>query len=113
MTKLINALISLSLMGAALLPAQALAQDKPALAPAASAAKATLSSQSLVGDLMADPDAKAVLTADIPEVVANPQLTMGYSMKLADIAQFEPSLTPATLAKIDKDLAAMQAKRGH
>ncbi len=107
----LNVLIALSLAGAALAPVQVLAQDKPA--PAASSAKAPLSSQSLVGDLIADPDAKAVLTADIPQVVANPQLSMGYGMKLRDIAQFEPTLTEATLAKIDADLAAMQAKRGH
>jgi hypothetical protein len=82
-------------------------------APAKAEAGAKLSADSLVGDLIKDPDAKAVLTADIPEVVANPQLTMGYGMKLRDIAQFEPTLTPETLAKIDADLAAMQAKRGH
>ena len=82
-------------------------------APAAAAAGAKLSADSLVGDLIKDPDAKAVLTADIPEVVANPQLTMGYGMKLRDIQQFEPTLTNEVLAKIDKDLAAMQAKRGH
>jgi hypothetical protein len=82
---------------------------------AAAKAEATtkLSADSLVGDLMKDPDAKAVLTADIPDVVANPQLTMGYGMKLRDIAQFEPALTTDVLAKIDKDLAAMQVKRGH
>jgi len=81
-------------------------------APAAASA-AKLSVDSLVGDLIKDPDAKAVLTANIPEVVANPQLTMGYGMKLRDIAQFEPTLTAEKLTKIDKDLAALQAKRGH
>jgi hypothetical protein len=83
-----------------------------AQAPAPAKASAPLSADSLVGDLMKDPDAKAVLTADIPDVVTNPQLTMAYAMKLREIAQFEPALTAETLAKIDKDLAAMQAKRG-
>jgi hypothetical protein len=81
--------------------------------PAAAEPSAKLSIDSLVGDLIKDSDAKAVLTTDIPEVVSNPQLTMGYGMKLRDIAQFEPTLTAEMLAKIDKDLAAMQAKRGH
>ncbi|PXA93699.1 hypothetical protein DMC18_08225 [Caulobacter sp. D5] len=97
--------LALGGVGASLAQAQTPA---PAAAPAAK-----LSVDSLVGDLIKDPDAKAVLTANIPEVVANPQLTMGYGMKLRDIAQFEPTLTPEKLAKIDKDLAALQAKRGH
>ncbi|MBI1686757.1 hypothetical protein [Caulobacter hibisci] len=97
--------LTLALGGAGVSLAQAPA---PAAAPAAK-----LSVDSLVGDLIKDSDAKAVLTANIPEVVTNPQLTMGYGMKLRDIAQFEPTLTPEKLAKIDKDLAAMQAKRGH
>ncbi|GEM_PF-2125499 len=97
--------LTLALGGANASLAQAPA---PAAAPAAK-----LSVDSLVGDLIKDPDAKVVLTANIPEVVANPQLTMGYGMKLRDIAQFEPTLTAEKLAKIDKDLAAMQAKRGH
>jgi hypothetical protein len=84
-----------------------------AAAPAAAQPGAKLSIDSLVGDLIKDSDAKAVLTTDIPEVVSNPQLTMGYGMKLRDVAQFEPTLTAEMLGKIDKDLAAMQAKRGH
>lgn len=96
---ILTAFVAFSLAGLV-----AFAQDKAA---------PKLSSQSLVGDLVADPDAKAVLTADVPEVVGNPRLSMGYSLKLRDIAQFEPTLTDAMLAKIDKDLADMQAKRGH
>ena len=104
---ILTAFIALSLTGGVVTVASA--QDK---APATAAAP-KLSTQSLVGDLVADPDAKAVLTADIPQVVANPQLSLGYGMKLRDIAQFEPTLTKETLDKIDKDLAVMQAKRGH
>ncbi len=86
-----------------------------AQAPAPARAEATtkLSADSLVGDLMKDPDAKAVLVANVPEVVANPQLSMGFGMKLREIQNFEPTLTNEMLAKIDKDLAVMQAKRGH
>lgn len=103
----LTALIVLSLAGAGATTASA--QDKTA----ASKVVAKLSSQSLVGDLVADPDAKAILTTDIPEVISNPRLSMGYGLKLRDIAQFEPTLTEAMLSKIDKDLADMQAKRGH
>ncbi len=103
----IAALIGLALVFGA--TGEAFAQAAPA--PAEASAK--LSADSLVGDLIKDPEAKAVLVANIPEVVANPQLTMGYGMKLRDIAQFEPTLTAEKLAKIDKDLAALQAKRGH
>jgi para-nitrobenzyl esterase len=77
------------------------------------AVKPALSSNTMVGELLADPDAKAVLVADIPQVMANPQLSMGYGLKLRDIQQFEPTLTDEVLAKIDKDLAALQARRGH
>ena len=101
------------LLGLALALGAAGATQAQTATPAKAEATTKLSVDSLVGDLMNDPDAKAVLTADIPDVVANPQLTMGYSMKLRDIAKFEPALTAEVLAKIDKDLAAMQIKRGH
>jgi hypothetical protein len=84
-----------------------------AQAPTTSApAKATLSSQSKVRDLIGDPDAKAVLEKLIPQVVNNPQLEMGYDLKLREIQQFEPALTDDVLAGVDKALAEMQAKRG-
>ncbi|MDB5672912.1 MAG: hypothetical protein JWO25_3871 [Alphaproteobacteria bacterium] len=78
--------------------APAYAQDKP------------LTVDSTVGALLDNPKTLAVLKADIPEVVANPNLQMGREMPLRGIAQFEPTLTEEKLKKIDADLAAAQAK---
>lgn len=72
-------------------------------APAAPAA-AKFSVDSLVGDLLGNPAAKAVLQKYIPEVVADPNLQMGVGFPLSGIAQFVPQLTPEMLAKIDADL---------
>lgn len=87
---------------AGLLAAPAFAQNAPA--PAAPAAKAAHYSidATLVGKLLDDPAAVAILKELVPTVYANDQFqTAGRELTLKDIQQFEPeALSDANLAKI-------------
>jgi hypothetical protein len=100
-----NALVAIALLGVA---APALAQQTapaaPAAAPAASTARFSVA-RTTIGDIMANPEAKAAFAKHMPELAANPQLEQGYSMTLPDIVQYVPELTPEKLAAIDADLA--------
>ena len=81
------------------------------LAPAALAeegAKYSIEKQT-IGELVKNETTKAVLVKHIPELVANPQLEMGYDMKFADIVSYVPDqLTPEVLKAIDEDLAKVE-----
>lgn len=83
--------------------APALAQTPPAAGePKFSVAKTT------IGDIMANPEAKAAFAKVMPELAANPQLEQGYSMTLPDIVQYVPELTPEKLKEIDANLAKVK-----
>jgi hypothetical protein len=77
--------------------------------PAKPAAPATgkVSIASTVGTLLDNPKAKAVLEANVPDVVKNPMFQQARELAFKDIAQFEPVLTPVMLAKIDADLSKL------
>ncbi|MBI1340551.1 hypothetical protein GC169_10150 [bacterium] len=95
-------LIVAAAFGAALFAPSALAQD------AAGGAKYSIETQT-IGELVKNPETKAVLEKHIAELVANPQLEQGYEMKFADIVSFVPDvLTPEVLKAIDADLAALK-----
>lgn len=81
----------------------------PSLAGAQSAPPA-YSTSSTVGDLLANPDAKAVLVKDAPGLVTD-QLSMAAGMTLASLQQYAPQiLTDPVLAQINADLAKVPAK---
>jgi para-nitrobenzyl esterase len=87
----------------------ALAQTAPA--PATAAAGHYASASTPLGTLLDDPAAKAVLVKYIPDTVSNPQIDMARGMTLKDMQQYAPdTLTDATLAKIDADLANLPSK---
>lgn len=95
-------LILAAAFGAAVLGSPALAQD------AAAGAKYSISTQT-IGELVKNPETKAVLDKHIAELVANPQLEQGYEMKFADIVSYVPDvLTDAVLKAIDADLAKLK-----
>ncbi len=75
----------------------------------AGAAKVKFSSLSTMGELMADPQAKAVLMKEIPEIAGNPQAEQAKGMSLRSLQQFAPMLDDAKLAAIDKELAKIGA----
>ena len=88
-----------------------------AAAPAAAAAaipaapgKASVETTT-IGDLIANPNAKAVLQKDLPELLSYPGLDQITGMTLRDISKFpEAKLDDAKLAAIQKDLDAAPSK---
>jgi hypothetical protein len=105
-TKLAVAAILAGLMSG---PAMAQAQtaQQPAAGPAAQA-QAKLSSDSLVGDILDYPAAKAVLVKHIPAIGQDDQIEQARSMTLRSLQQFAPeAFTDAVLAAIDADLAKL------
>jgi hypothetical protein len=101
----------------------ALAADAPAPAPApaparaaapAPAAAATYSVQTtLVGAMLDDPAANALLKKMIPTVYANEMFqTMGRDITLKAIQQYEPeALSDENLAKLQAELSKLPVKR--
>jgi hypothetical protein len=81
--------------------AQAPAAPIPAAPGALSVEKTT------IGDLLADPSAKAVLTKDMPKLIDYPGLDQIKGMTLRDISVYpEAELDDTKLASIQKDLDA-------
>ena len=78
---------------------------------AASAAPASLSTAATtIGDLLDNPQAKAVLLKHLPEVVGSDQIEMARGMTLHDIQQYAPDeVTAVKLTAIDADLAKIKA----
>ena len=67
-----------------------------------------LSSESKVGDLLANDQAKAILDKHIEGFSTNPQIGMAKGFTLKMTAGFSGGkITPDTLAAIDADLAAL------
>jgi len=82
-------------------------------ADAAPAAAAHYSVETtLVGKMLDDPAANAILKKMIPTVYANPMFTtMGRELTLKAIQQFEPeALNDANLAKLQAELNKIPAK---
>ena len=73
----------------------------------AGAAKPKFSSMNTMGELLADPGAKAVLMKEIPEIAGNPQMEQAKGMSLRSLQQFAPMLDDAKLATIDGELAKL------
>lgn len=99
------ALAATLLMGAAGMAALAVS---PALAAPARFSTAT----STVGEILDEPAAKAVVDRHLPTVFANPQIRMARPLTLKGLQRFaRDSITDGALAAIDKDFAALPAKK--
>lgn len=87
------------------------AQTAPPAAPAAQPAHYSVAT-TLVGKLLDDPAAVAVLKEMVPTVYANDQFqTAGRSLALKDIQQYEPeALSDANLAKIQAGFDKIPAR---
>jgi len=69
------------------------------------------SSRTVVGTLLDDPQAHAVLVQLVPDVVSSPQIDMGRNMSLRDMQPYAPDALPdALLDKIDAELAKLSCK---
>lgn len=97
-------------LGAAVIavPAQA---EEAAAASAAEAAKPAFSTTATpIGDILDNPDAKAVVEKFLPGFSAHPQIDMARSFTLKAVQSFQPDMiTDEILAKIDADFAAIKA----
>ena len=89
----------------------ALSMVVPAVAADAPPAKYSVAT-TLVGKLLDDPAANAVLAKMIPTVYANEMFkTSGRELTLKDIQQYEPeALSDANLAKVQAELDKIPAK---
>jgi hypothetical protein len=83
---------------------------QPSASYAAAASEQKLTINSTYGALLDNPITKAVLLKLAAEVVNNPQSQMGRALAFKDLAQYEPTLTPAKLQEIDAALAKAQEK---
>ena len=93
----------------ALTPAIASAQ---AAAPAAAAAGRYSTDNTTIGEIMADPAAKAVVDKHVPGMLANDQIEMAKDMTLKQLQQYSPdNLSDKTLGDIDAEFAKLPAKK--
>lgn len=92
----------------ALAPAAAFAQS--AAAPAAAAHYDT--GVTTIGDILADPAAKAVVDKVLPGFLSNDQIQSAAGMTLKQIQQYAPdAISDAKLASIDAEFAKLPAKK--
>lgn len=102
-TLLTSALLSIA--------APAMAQTPPAPAPAQAAA-ALSSATTTIGDLLANPAARAIVDKHLPGFSANPQVQMGLGLTLAGAQPFSNGgITDEARVAIDKDLATLPSAR--
>jgi hypothetical protein len=89
-----------------------LAQTAPAPAPAPTASAAAASRLNLdtpIETIVADPAGKQVIMTDLPPLLSNEHYDMFKSMSLNQLSGMAPDkLTPAILAKVGTDLAAVK-----
>lgn len=91
-----------------LLAPAAHAQNAPA-APAPAAAEAKFNLDTPIETLAADEKAKAVLMADLPDLLPHPSYDMFKGMSLRGVQPYSNgALTDEILAKVEKDLAAIK-----
>lgn len=79
-----------------------------ALAQAPAAAPKFSVQTSKLGELAADPAAKAIFLKNFPEVVNHPQFNEGLDLTLPEVVQYLPDVvTPEKMAAMDAELKAL------
>ena len=74
-------------------------------------AKVMSTTETTIGDLLANPDSKAIVDKYMPGFSGNPQVEMAKGMTFKQIQQFAPDqIKDELLAKIDADLTKLPAK---
>lgn len=82
-----------------------------AAAPAATAAHYSTDTTT-IGELLADPAAKAAVEKHIPGMLSNDQIEMAKDMTLKQIQQYSPdTVTDKALGDIDAEFAKMPVKK--
>ncbi|KRA74085.1 hypothetical protein ASD89_10665 [Caulobacter sp. Root656] len=65
-----------------------------------------------IGEILDNPAAKAVVDRHLPSVFANPQIRMARPLTLKGLQRFaKDTVSDSALAAIDKDFAALSAKK--
>ncbi len=97
-----------ALIGLALLVAvPAWAQETVAPAQAEVATKYSIKTSKL-GELIDNPQTKAIFEKYFPEVVNHPQINEGLDLTMPDVVQYLPDVvTPEKLAAMDAELKAI------
>lgn len=99
---------SIVLAAALMLPAVASAQTA-APAPAAPAAATKFNLDTPIETIAADPAGKAVIERDLPGTLTHPMYDQFKGMSLNQVAPMAADkITPAVLAKVGADLAAIK-----
>jgi hypothetical protein len=86
----------------------------PALAAdsASAAAPAYSTENSTIGELIDNPETKAIFDKHLPGVSSNDQFEMAKAMTLRQVQSYAPDqFSDETLAKMDADLAKVPAKK--
>ena len=74
-------------------------------------AKVMSTAETTIGDLLANPDSKAIVDKYMPGFSGNPQIEMAKGTTFKQIQQFAPDqIKDELLAKIDADLTKLPAK---
>lgn len=108
----VSTLLALTSLVAAFAAQQAMAQAPAATGTAVTATVGKLSSDSLVGDILDTPAAKAVLLKHLPAIGESDQIDQARGMSLRSLQDFAPeAFTDKVLAAIDADLAALPAQK--
>jgi len=111
-------LVGLSALTIAMAAGAALAQSTPAPAAPAAAPMAAMPGMAAkpsvktttIGDLLANPAAKAVVDKDLPGLTADPRLQQAMGMTLTDIEPYsDGKIDDAVLAKVQADFDAIPA----
>ena len=71
-------------------------------------AAAKLSSESTMGEIIDNKEAKAVLDKHLPGMSENPQMEQARPMSLKALQQFAPNITDEKLKAVDEDLAKLK-----
>ncbi|WP_235531679.1 hypothetical protein [Sphingomonas sp. Leaf67] len=96
---------------ALLTPTVAPAQTIPPTTPATATEKYSVE-QTLLGTLLDDPAAKAVLVKHLPNVVSNKEIDMARTFTLKALQNYAADqITDAKLAAINADLEKLPAKK--
>jgi len=98
-------LVAAALAAAALTAAPAMAAD-------AQAKPAYSTSESSIGELIDNPETKAIFDKHLPGVSSNEQFEMAKAMTLRQVQAYAPDqFTDETLAKMDAELAKVPPRK--
>jgi hypothetical protein len=102
-------IVAALLLSVAVIAAPAQAEEAAA---AATAKPLFTTAESTIGDILDNPEAKAIVDKHLPGLSTNEQIDMARGFSLKAVQSFKPDLiSDEVLAKIDADFAALAAAK--